>query len=266
MQNNWHYYQAGFARLSKYIDKLKKHFPDEVLESLAKKALTTLEEVSSALVGSLLDFVSSFAIEAIMCLLYLVFWLCTPIHVGRNVSLVFKHYIMLKTFVSAMYALSVWCLLHYLGVDLSVVFGLITFVLNFIPEVGPFLAMVMPLPVIAFDGRIDAPFFVLCLAFGGQMGLKFIFGNIVEVKLIESRESMRMHPVVILFFVAVFGWIWGATGMLLSVPLMATAKATVHMIPKVYRDVILILLEGDLESPQRWEEYHERTLSEQRAE
>merc|ERR550514_1328474 len=92
----------------------------------------------------------------------------------------------------------------------------------------------------------------LGFAMFGQLALKFLFGNIVEVKLIESQEDMRMHPVVILFLVAFFGWIWGATGMLLSVPIMAAAKASMHVLPPAYRDPLLIVLEGDRTAPQRY--------------
>jgi len=63
--------------------------------------------------------------------------------------------------------------------------------------------------------------------------------------LIESQKEMRMHPVIILFFMAFFGWIWGPTGMLLSVPLMAALKASIYIVPESYRDAILMVLEGE---------------------
>merc|ERR1719401_2773172 len=112
--------------------------------------------------------------------------------------------------------------------------------------------MILPLPVILFDARQKRPVAVMLAALAGQLGLKFIFGNIVEVKLVESQRDMKMHPVIILFFVAFFGWIWGATGMMLSVPIVAAFKATVHVMPVKYRDVILILLEGDKHAPERF--------------
>merc|ERR1712113_1210668 len=92
---------------------------------------------------------------------------------------------------------------------------------------------------------------------GGQLGLKFIFANIVEVKLVERQDEMKMHPVMILFFVTFFGWIWGATGMLLSVPLMAAAKACMHALPPAYRNPILMLLEGDTQAPARYDLWYQ---------
>mmetsp|Transcript_19028 Transcript_19028/g.40930 ORF Transcript_19028/g.40930 Transcript_19028/m.40930 type:complete len:80 (-) Transcript_19028:36-275(-) len=68
---------------------------------------------------------------------------------------------------------------------------------------------------------------------------------------------MRMHPVVILFFVAFFQYIWGATGMLLSVPIVAALKATLHKVPPAYRNPILVFLEGDQSAPAKWKRWRE---------
>merc|ERR1712014_382071 len=118
--------------------------------------------------------------------------------------------------------------------------------------------MSFPIPVILFDGRLPQPLFTLAVVLGGNMLLKCIWGNIIEVKLIEKNEDMRMHPVVILFFVAFFGWIWGASGMLLSVPLMASLKACARMLPRSYGDLLLIFLEADKKAPTM----HDRALRE----
>merc|ERR1740123_2367503 len=111
-----------------------------------------------------------------MMLLYMVFWLCAPIDIDPTVARLFKRYIMLKSMVSVFYALCVWLLLHLLQVQLAVVFGLLTFVCNFVPEVGPFIAAVLPVPVILFDGRLAEPWVVLGVALAGQLALKFVFG------------------------------------------------------------------------------------------
>merc|ERR1719168_348186 len=106
-----------------------------------------------------------------------------------------------------------------------------------------------------FDSRIERPFLVLVTAMGGQLALKFAFSNIIEVKLIESDKKMRMHPVMILLSVGIFGYLWGPTGMLLSVPLMALIKISLFsdLVPSSYRDPILVLLEGDRNAPSRHE-------------
>merc|ERR1712194_290770 len=98
-----------------------------------------------------------------------------------------------------------------------------------------------------FDGRLETPFLTLLVAMSAQLALKFLFGNIVEVKLVEADELMKMHPVIILLAIAFFGYIWGPTGMLLAVPLVAMFKVSLlsDSVPKLYRDPLLVILEGD---------------------
>jgi len=257
MKNDWQYYVDGADKINLQIAEWKELVPQELLSQIVNKGLSSVEEVLSVLLGTVVDVVSELLFGFVMTLLYVLFWLCAPIQISAKVSGVFKHYILLKSVASGLYAFCIWLLLHFLDVDLAIVFGILTFFFNFVPEIGPFFAMVLPLPVILFDGRLDRPVFVFLSAIVGQLILKFIFGNVVEVKLVERDQSMRMHPVVILFFVAFFGWMWGATGMLLSVPIMAAAKTTISAVPKQYRDPILILLEGDVQSPARYDEYIE---------
>jgi predicted PurR-regulated permease PerM len=204
VQANFDNYKEGGNRLVKQIDRYKHMVPEDVYDKVVKKVLTNMESFLSIFVQMILDALTGTMFMVVMTLLYLLFWLCAPVYVAAEVSGVFRKYTMLKALASFLYACAIWVLLHFLRVDLAVVFALITFFFNFIPEVGPFLAMVLPTPVILFDGRLADPVVTLCIALAGQMGLKFIFGNIVEVKLIEQDQVMRMHPVIILFFVAFF--------------------------------------------------------------
>lgn len=265
MQENWGQYQTGAERISADLKNLTQsirqeaQIPDDVIDSLTEKGLRGLEDLLTSMVSSIVEHVSSIMFSVMMMLLYMVFWLSHPVHIGKTVLSVFKNYILLKTLVSVFYAFFVFCLLTWLDVDLAIVFGLVTFVFNFVPEFGPLMAACLPLPVILFDARLDNPWLTMCSVFLGQIMLKCFFGNFVEVKLIESSREMTMHPVIILFNVAFFGWIWGPTGMLLSVPVVAAFKAMLHLMPARYRAPILKVLEGDSDAPRRfnsWIESH----------
>lgn len=167
----------------------------------------------------------------------------------------------MKTLVCLGFGSSCGLLLAFLGIDLSAVFALLTFFLNYIPEVGPIVAILLPCPIILFDSRFESPVFTLFIAIVGQLALKFIFSNIIEVKLIESDNKLRMHPVMILFSVAAFGFIWGPTGMLLSVPTMALLKLVLvsDTVPQSYRDPLLVVLEGDRNAPKKYEKYQKKS-------
>jgi len=213
----------------------------------------TAQDVLYGLLGDFVNNVSSLLLGGLLTLLYTLFWLCSPVPMNSSIDIMFRKYIMFKTLACFGYGLCVGALLAFLSIDLASVFAATTFALNYVPEVGPFVAMVLPCPVILFDSRIERPFLVLVTAMGGQLALKFAFSNIIEVKLIESDKKMRMHPVMILLSVGIFGYLWGPTGMLLSVPLMALMKISLfsELVPSSYRDPILVLLEGDRSAPQK---------------
>jgi len=270
MRGNWEHYRVGAERIGKdangFMSVVLQRAPPTIIGDTTKKALDSLDEVVQFLVGAAVNSLTDILFQALMMILYMMFWLCNPIDVKKSVAVLFKRYILLKSVASALYALCVWFLLYMLGIDLAIVFGLITFLFNFVPEVGPFLAAILPLPVVLFDGRLDQPWAILFTALGGQVALKFIFGNIVEVVLIERQQDMKMHPVIILFLVCFFGWIWGATGMLLSVPLVAAGKGAMHVLPSAYRDPILMVLEGDQQAPARYNAWcQEKHVTEQAA-
>eukprot|EP00420_Gonyaulax_spinifera_P039407 CAMPEP_0197887172 /NCGR_PEP_ID=MMETSP1439-20131203/19281_1 /TAXON_ID=66791 /ORGANISM="Gonyaulax spinifera, Strain CCMP409" /LENGTH=440 /DNA_ID=CAMNT_0043506999 /DNA_START=92 /DNA_END=1414 /DNA_ORIENTATION=+ len=258
MRRDFHHYTEGAQRISEWTNHLKDRVPDAVLQQATTKALNAMEGIVNFLLQTMMEKATGLLVEVLMMLLYMAFWLCEPVHVGEAIPALFKQYIVLKSIASGTYAFCIWALLHSLRVDLSAVFGLITFFFNFVPEVGPFLSIMLPIPVILFDGRLKQPLMKVFIALLGQLCLKFVFGNIIEVKLVERQDDMKMHPVMILFSVAFFGYVWGATGMLLSVPIMATFKAMVHVMPPSYRNGVLILLEGDKEAPSR---YLKRRLS-----
>jgi len=269
MRDGWSHYQDGLKKISGSTDVLIQRFskvlPKGVVDDLSSKALTGLESALQQALSFILESVTESLTGGLMMLLYMIFWLCQPMHVGKNTTQVFRQYIILKSLASAGYASCVWLLLHVYSIDLAVVFGLISFIFNFVPEVGPFLAMLLPLPIILFDGRLEQPVVTLASVLGGNMLLKCLWGNVIEVKLIESQRDMKLHPVIILFFVAFFGWIWGATGMLLSVPAVAVLKASMHLIPAMYRDPMLVLLEGDQYAPLNYERWRSMVKSESRS-
>ena len=112
-------------------------------------------------------------------------------------------------------------LLVYLafGLELSIMFAILTVLLNFIPNIGSIIAVLLPIPVLLLQYGLGwETFTILGLSTLIQIGI----GNIIEPKLMG--ESVGLHPVTILLFLTFWGFIWGIPGMFLSVPITATAK------------------------------------------
>ncbi|CAE8614111.1 unnamed protein product [Polarella glacialis] len=258
VQEDFEIYEQGARNVVEWGKKISAHIlhdlPDKVVIQISENALNYVKHIASEIIAFLLEYAGDLMFFCLMLGLYVMFWLCAPMPLNPKTESIFRRYFFLKGTACTGYGVSVGLLLYWLGVQLPVVFGLISFCFSFIPEVGAFLSMVMPVPVILFDSRLEAPAITLATALIGQFGLKFIFANIIEVKLIENDKTMKMHPVITLLAVTFFGFIWGPTGMLLSVPVMAYLKVVIlsDSVPPMYRDPLLILIEGDRRAPERY--------------
>jgi len=72
-----------------------------------------------------------------------------------------------------------------LGVDLALVFGLLAFLLNFIPNIGSLIAIVLPLPVMLVDPECTLS--TVALAVGVPGLVDFLIGSLIEPKLVGAR-------------------------------------------------------------------------------
>ncbi len=109
-----------------------------------------------------------------------------------------------------------------LGMPYPVMWGGLAALLNFLPYVGP-LAMIALLTMFGL-GTADAPLVGLIPA-AAYLGLHTVESNLVTPAILGARFTM--NPVLILFALSYFSWIWGMTGALLSVPLLLTITALV---------------------------------------
>jgi len=140
--------------------------------------------------------------------------------VWSEVASKIQRYIVTKSLISAATGLAVGTVLAVLGVDLAMVFGLLAFLLNFIPSIGSVVATLLPLPVVIFNPEISATTAVLAIALPGLIQL--VLGNVVDP--LVMGESLDLHPVAIVLSLILWGMIWGVVGMLLAAPIAAILK------------------------------------------
>ncbi|CAK9005854.1 unnamed protein product [Durusdinium trenchii] len=203
-------------RVKAFVKSLSLTFPEAFLTMVSEKLLDEAKLMLSTALGGLLEYLSNVIFELLMLGLYVLFWLCTPMPIASTTETIFRRYLFLKGTACLGYGVCVGLVFYLLKLQLPVVFGtsagLTSFVLSFIPEVGAFLAMLLSVPVILcgsldrarFDSRHEAALVTFLSALAAQLGLKFFFTNIVEVKLVENDSTMKMHPVVTLLD----AWLW----------------------------------------------------------
>lgn len=200
---------------------------------------------------------ADFASSTLLCLVFLIFILVArgtkPVDefiVGnsriyslqRKAETNVKRYIVIKTCISLSTGVMVGFVLGLLGAPLPTVFGLITFILNFIPSIGSWIATLLPVPVILFDPEQTTATALLAICLPGVVQL--IIGDFIEPHFLG--RLCKVDPIVVLLSLMLFGYLWGIPGMVLAVPITIVTKllckTAPHPIPRYVAGAIV----GDL--------------------
>ena len=129
-----------------------------------------------------------------------------------------KGYLAIKTVVSLTLGglVSIW--VWVMGVDFPLLWGLLAFLLNYIPNIGSIIAAV-PAVLLAFIQFGLGTALVVTL---GYLVLNVVIGNIIEPRFMG--QGLGLSTLVVFLSLVFWGWLWGTVGMLLSVPLTMTVK------------------------------------------
>ncbi|MBD3239629.1 MAG: AI-2E family transporter [Chitinivibrionales bacterium] len=157
----------------------------------------------------------------------------------RHIESDIRMYIGIKVLTSGMTGLLSYVVMRMVGLDFAEFWAILIFVFNFIPTIGSIVATIFPtlLALVQFEGYV--PFFVMALGIGG---LQFLIGNILEPRLMGNR--LNLSPLVILLSLALWGTLWGFTGMIISVPLTAIAMIILSHFPRTRPLAILLSRRG----------------------
>ena len=124
-----------------------------------------------------------------------------------------KNYMAIKTSISLAVGVAVAAWLAVMGVNYPSLWGLIAFVLNYVPNIGSILAAV---PAILLTFLMFDIFKALIVTIG-YLVINVVMGNIIEPKFMGQR--LGLSPLVVFLSLLFWGWVLGPVGMLLSVPL-----------------------------------------------
>ena len=111
-------------------------------------------------------------------------------------------------------------ILYLVGQQLWLVFGLLAFWLNFIPNIGMFTAVCLPMPLTALDPRFGP--IAVAAAFFGPLSTGIISKDVLEPVVIGAGANLQ--PVAVLLSIMLWGSLWGLTGMVLAVPMTAVCR------------------------------------------
>jgi AI-2 transport protein TqsA len=129
-----------------------------------------------------------------------------------------RHYMLLKTVMSALTGLLAGLFVGFLGLDFPILLGTLAFALNYVPNIGS-IAAALPALLLAFIQIGPAG---LAVAAIGYVVINVGVSNGIEPRFMGPR--LGLSPLVVLTSVIFWGWVLGPLGMLLSVPLTMTVK------------------------------------------
>lgn len=130
-----------------------------------------------------------------------------------------QRYLLVQVFTSALVGIATWLAFLWIGVEHAAVWGVVTFVFNFIPYVGSVIASSAAM-LIGFTqfGSLE-----MALLIGGVELLINLVEGYVLTPWLTSRAS-RMNPVAVFTGVLAWGWLWGIWGLFLGVPILVVIK------------------------------------------
>ncbi|MCL4848422.1 MAG: AI-2E family transporter [Acidobacteria bacterium] len=201
-------------------------------EALARDVLNPAAVMD--LVGATLKALTNLLSNVFIVLLVLVFALFEAVGFGAKVRLAFPHasgadwlerarrdiqrYLAIKSLISAGVGLAAGTWVAILGVEFPLLWGLMAFVLNYIPNLGSFLAAVPP-SLLALAG--GGPWAAAMVA-SGYLVINVALSNFLEPVLMGRR--LGLSPLVVLISLLFWGWVWGPVGMLLAVPVTTVVR------------------------------------------
>jgi AI-2 transport protein TqsA len=203
----------------------------KLIDQLGERVLSLLLGMGSVVFGLMRS--------ALFVAIFMIFFLA-----GRNPRVIrtgvyadidhkIRKYIGTKLAISAATGILVWASLKSIGLNFANVFGILAFLLNFIPSIGSIISSFLPLPIAiaqvqgigqsANTGSLtENPilFVILVLAVPGL--IQMVLGTFLEPKILG--EGLNLHPVTILLALSFWGLLWGVAGMFLAAPITAVIR------------------------------------------
>jgi len=161
----------------------------------------------------------------------------------KRIDINIQRYIWVKVLISALTGVCTYLVLWFYSVDFNQFWGLMAFVLNFIPYIGSLLAIALP-SIIALIQFNDLTTFLII---GSMLGvIQITLGSIIDPRMLG--DSLNISPIMIIFSLAAWGMIWGIPGMFLSIPILAMVVITLGQFPKTRPIAILLSKTGNVDA------------------
>ncbi len=153
-----------------------------------------------------------------------------------------KHYMIIKALTSAATGILIAVMLKLMGIHYAILWGLLAFMLNFIPNVGSIIASIpaILMAIVQYD-----------MTMALLVGAVYLVVNVAIGTILEPRilgRGLGLSPLIILLSLIFWGWLLGPLGMLLSVPLTVMIKIALDTDPNTRWLAVILSSGSDLKS------------------
>lgn len=133
-----------------------------------------------------------------------------------------SRYLLIKTFTSALTGIMVAAWVWAMRIDFPMIWGVLAFILNYIPVIGSIAASIPALMVsLVTLGTADTAVIAI-----GYMVINIGISNFLEPVILG--RGLGLSPLIVFLSLIFWGWVWGPAGMLLSVPLTVAVKILIE--------------------------------------
>jgi predicted PurR-regulated permease PerM len=234
------------TRLEQMLGWVNNHFRQHLTTAYIQESVTRALSVNWVLQSSnsVAGAVGDFTGLMFMTLLYFVFILGGILKYEHYLSYLqegnedktffkaFEHvkdsivaYMKVKFLMSLLIGVSYWIICWIFGIEFALFWGFIAFVLNFIPAIGSIFATIPPVLLGLITLSPEQLIGMTLLMLAAQQ----IVGNVIETRMMGTQLSL--NAIVVLLGLLFWGYLWGMTGMILSVPLLVLTKVILTQIP-----------------------------------
>lgn len=148
-----------------------------------------------------------------------------------------RRFLLIRTVLGVVSGLVATTWLWLMGVDFAPFWGVLFFLLNYLPNVGSIIAGIPP-TLLAF---VQFGFGWALVIAAGLVAMEQVIGNFLDPRL--QGRSLDISSLVVLLSVILWGWIWGVPGALIAVPLTVTIVAVCANVA-VLRPIAVLLSGG----------------------
>lgn len=216
---------------------------EEIVRMLKSVGINTTQVLSGSVLeqyrGEVVDVALKAVgvLEAVLLTLLLFFFALVAMLPGVHQRLkrsrmksMMQRYLLCKTIASIIIAGAVALSLWVMEVPLVPIWGIITFTLNFIPNIGSFFAILAPIPLVALDPHKN--FMDVVMVAVVPFLIHNALGNIIEPKLMS--QGLDLHPLTVVLALTFWGSVWGIAGAILSVPITCAIRLWLEEIDHPY--------------------------------